>query len=131
MSQELFWLAMSCLLTALLWIPYIVNRVQELGPPNMGRFPLPDPPPRAAWAARAVRAHQNAVENLVVFAPLALAVPLAGRSSALTAQACALYFGARLAHYLICVLGLPIVVRTLAFLLGVAAQLTLALQLLR
>ena len=72
----------------------------------------------------------NAVENLVIFAPLALAVHVAGCSSALTAYACLANFVARAAHYGIGIAGLPIPLRTVAFLTGFAAQSTLAVVLL-
>ena len=126
LPPELFWLTICCAMTGLLWVPYVANRFRELGPPGLSWFPPPDPPPRAPWAARAVRAHLNAVENLVVFAPLALAVPLAGLGSPATAMACKIYVLARAAHYGVCVAGMPIVPRTLAFLAGVAAQMSLA-----
>ncbi|MEJ6002910.1 MAPEG family protein [Paucibacter soli] len=129
-APELYWLAATCLLSALLWLPYVVNRFQELGPPGWQWFPAPDPLPRAAWARRTMRAHLNAVENLVVFAPLALGVVIAGLGSPGTAWACRLYFCARVAHYAVCWAGLPIVPRTLCFLAGVAAQLFLAATLL-
>jgi hypothetical protein len=73
LRPELFWLAATAVMTALLWLPYVANRFRELGPPGWEWFPLPDPPPRARWADRAARAHANAVENLVVFARLVLA----------------------------------------------------------
>lgn len=129
-TPELAWLAATCLLTAVLWVPYVANRFRELGPPGWNWFPKPDPPPRARWADRAMRAHHNAVENLVVFAPLALGVHLAGCGDPTSAAACQAYFMARLAHYAVGVLGLPIVPRTVAFLVGVGAQLTLACKLL-
>lgn len=131
LPAELLWLAATCLMTAVLWIPYVINRFRELGPPGWDWFPAPDPPPRAAWADRAQRAHANAVENLVVFAPLALAVNAAGLGSASTAMACQVYFAARLAHYAVSMGGLPIIPRTLSFLAGVGSQLTLAGVLLR
>lgn len=130
LTPEIFWLVCTCALTGLLWVPYVANRFKELGPPGWGWFPLPDPPPKARWADRAARAHLNAVENLVVFAPLVLAVQIATASTAATAMACQVYFWARLAHYAICVAGLPIVPRTLAFLMGVGAQGVLAAALL-
>ncbi|MBA3593448.1 MAG: MAPEG family protein [Polaromonas sp.] len=125
LPPELFWLACTCVMTGLFWIPYVVNRFKELGPPGWAWFPLPDPPPRAPWADRAARAHLNAVENLVVFAPLAVAVHCAGAASPATAIACQAYFWARLAHYVISAVGMPIVPRTMAFLCGVAAQVSL------
>ena len=130
MKPEVFWLTATAVMTGLLWIPYIVNRVMELGPPPMTWFPLPDPPPKAPWAARAMRAHSNAVENLVIFAPLALAVHVIGGGTDVTAAACMAYFFARAAHYLICIFGLPIIPRTVAFLAGVGAQMTLGVTLL-
>lgn len=87
MTSELYWLTATTVMTGLLWLPYIVNRVIELGPPSLALFPPPDPPPRAPWAARAIRAHMNAVENLVVFAPLALSIHMTGSASRVTAAA--------------------------------------------
>jgi uncharacterized MAPEG superfamily protein len=130
LRPELFWLAATAVMTALLWLPYVANRFRELGPPGWQWFPLPDPPARARWADRAARAHANAVENLVVFAPLVLAVCLAGTTDARTAAASQVYFWARSAHYLVSTFGLPIVPRTLAFLAGVGAQLVLGWTLL-
>lgn len=129
-APDLLWLAASCTMTALLWIPYVANRFKELGPPGWRWFPEPDPPPRARWAERAMRAHANAVENLVVFAPLALAAHAVLPGQPMLLAANQLYFAARAAHYLVCILGLPIVPRTIAFLAGVAAQLALAAGLL-
>jgi hypothetical protein len=51
-------------------------------------------------------------------------------TDARTAAACQVYFWARVAHHLVCMLGLPIVPRTLAFLAGVGAQLVLGAALL-
>jgi uncharacterized MAPEG superfamily protein len=130
MSTELYWLVLTALMTGLLWIPYIINRIMELGPPPTNRYPLPDPPPKAQWAARAVRAHMNAVENLVVFAPLAFAIQITNSGTHTTAIACMVYFYARAAHYAISIFGLPIPFRTVAFLVGVFAQVSLALTLL-
>ena len=129
-DAELYWLVLTTAMTGLLWVPYIVNRVMELGPPTAAWFPPPDPPPKAPWAGRAVRAHRNAVENLVIFAPLALAVHATGSGTQITATACMTYFFARAAHFVVCILGLPIIPRTIMFLIGVAAQMVLAATLL-
>jgi uncharacterized MAPEG superfamily protein len=71
-------------------------------------------------------AHDNAVENLIVFAPLVLILAELDYSTKSTAIACAVYFWARLAHLIVYTLGLP-VFRTLAFAVGFAAQAVLAL----
>ena len=62
-------------------------------------------------------------------AELVLALQVAGISNAATINAGMVYFFARLAHYIVFTLGIP-VVRVLAFAAGVAAQVTLALTLL-
>ncbi|SER04593.1 MAPEG family protein [Amphritea atlantica] len=130
MTTELFWLTLTIALTATLWIPYIGNRIKELGPPSLAWFPLPDPPPKARWADRAMRAHNNAVENLVIFAPLVILVHLSGVSSHATETACMVYFFTRVGHYGFSIFGFPIPLRTVAFLVGVGCQVTLLLSLL-
>ncbi|WP_188745575.1 MAPEG family protein [Marinobacterium zhoushanense] len=130
MSNELYWLTWTIALTAFFWVPYIGNRIKELGPPPMHWFPLPDPPPKAKWAERAMRAHANAVENLVLFAPLVLLVHMAGAYSRATELACMVYFFARVGHYAISIFGFPVPLRTLAFLTGVGCQVVLLASLL-
>ena len=92
---------------------------------NPGR----DDKPMAPWAERAHRAHANAVENLVLFAPAVLAVQVLGRGDALTVTACALYFFSRLVHYVVYAAGIP-VARTLAFFGGWIGVAILVLRLL-
>lgn len=130
MTKELYWLILTAAMTGTFWIPYIVNRFHELGPPSTRFYPPADPPPRAAWSARAIKAHVNAVENLAIFAPLVFAVYLTGSETQWTALASMGYFFARLAHYVIGILGLPVPFRTLAFLTGFICQMILAASLL-
>lgn len=129
LAPELVWLARVALLTACLWIPYILQLIVQLGPVKAIWDPTGAHPHDADWALRAKRAHYNAVENLVVFAPLALIVGLTGIGTAATATAAAVYFWLRLAHYLIHTAAIP-VIRTLVFLGGFACQLVLALRIL-
>ena len=126
---ELFWLVASVLLTATLWIPYIVNRIREHGLWPALRNPDHDERPEAPWADRLMWAHANAVENLVVFAPLVIAVVVLDASGPTTAAAAAVYFFARLAHAVIYTAGVPLL-RTVAFLTGWGAQVTLAVAIL-
>lgn len=128
-ASEIRYLAATAALTGCLWMPIIVNRLREMGVWKALRNPEPDLRPRANWAYRLGHAHRNAVENLVVFAPLALAVHLTGLGSAGTASAAALFFWSRLAHALIYTFGVPLL-RTIAFLLGFGAQGMMALRLL-
>lgn len=129
LAPELFWLTATALMTGFLWVPYALNRMAEDGIPRALGNPEPDARPKARWAGRLVRAHANAVENLVVFAPLVFAAVLAERTGAVTEQAAAVYFFARAAHYGIYAAGIP-VLRTLAFVTGVAAQVVMALAVL-
>lgn len=129
LAPELYWLTLTTLMTGLMWVPYIINRLVEQGPLRATWDPQGETATRVPWAGRMMRAHENAVENLVIFAPLVLALQLAGIGSPVTTGACVLYCFARLAHYIVFTLGLP-VVRVLTFATGVAAQLTLGLALL-
>nr|QMS47882.1 FIG00442920: hypothetical protein [uncultured bacterium] len=62
----------------------------------------------------------------MVFAALVLVLDASGRTTTTTAIACAVYFWARLAHAIIYTLGIT-VARTVAFAIGFAAQVVLAL----
>lgn len=129
MKSELFWMTAVIALTSLMWVPYIINRMAEHRPWPALWNPEPDLRPRAAWAERLMRAHANAVENLVIFAPLAITVTLSGLGDATTALACAVYFHARLAHVLLYTFRVPLL-RTVAFFIGFLCQCVLALRIL-
>ncbi len=129
LSTELFWLTLTVIMTALLWLPYILNRLIEKGFWTAMRNPQAADPAQALWAQRMQRAHLVAVENLVIFAPLVLMLHLAGISDARTETACMVYFYAFLVHFVVFALGIP-VLRVLAFMVAFAAQMTLAVALL-
>jgi uncharacterized MAPEG superfamily protein len=126
-SPELNSVVMSAMLTGVLWVPIIVNRLLEMGPWKALKNPEPDVRPHAAWAYRLASAHRNAIENLVVFAPLAIIVHLMGASSTLTAAAAFAFFMSRVAHALIYTFGIPLL-RTIAFVVGFWAQAVMALR---
>jgi uncharacterized MAPEG superfamily protein len=126
MTRELFWLTLTVILTGLLWIPYTLNRTQVRGLSGAMANPTRDAKPHAEWATRLMFAHDNAVENLIVFAPLVLILNAIDYSSNSTAIACMVYFWARVAHLIVYTMGLP-VFRTLAFTVGFVAQAVLAL----
>src|ERR1700740_3236622 len=126
MTPELFWLTLTVIPTGLLWVPYILNRVMIRGLGGAMANPTPGAKPHAAWATRLMFAHDNAVENLVVFAPLVLILAQLDYSTKWTVYGAAVYFWSRGAHLLVSTLGLP-VFRTLAFTVGFIAQAVLAL----
>ncbi len=129
MSSEIFWLTATALLAAVLWVPYVLNRIAELGLMETLGNGGASAVMQHQWAIRARAAHANLTEGLVIFAPLALAVEVTGMSSELTATLCAVYFFARLAHVVIYTVGIP-VARTLAFATGQVSLIILALHLL-
>src|SRR5512135_372498 len=126
MSRELLWLTLTVILTGVLWIPYILDRAVVRGLMGAMANPSRNDKPQSAWAQRLYFAHTNAVENLVIFAPLVLILDAQGHSTQSTAIACAVYFWARLAHAIIYTMGVP-VLRTLAFTVGFLAQVALVL----
>ena len=129
MTSELYWLTLTCLLISVMWVPYILNRIAVRGLlPAMG-YEGPDAKPHSAWAERAMAAHRNAVENIGVFAALVLTAHALGISGGATATAAAVYFFARLVHWVVYVAAVP-VVRTLAFAVSWACMIVFALAIL-
>jgi uncharacterized MAPEG superfamily protein len=126
MTRELFWLTWTVILTGILWIPYIINRSKVRGLMGSMANPSRGDKPHAPWATRLMFAHDNAVENLVIFAPLVLILNALDYSTTWTAIAAAVFFWARVAHVIVYTLGLP-VFRTAAFTVGFLAQLVLVL----
>ena len=126
MSRELMWLTLTVIMTGLMWVPYIIDRIMVRGMMGAMANPSRKDKPQSAWAMRLYFAHTNAVENLVIFAPLVLILDSMGHSTESTAIACAVYFWARLAHAIIYSLGIA-VLRTLAFTVGFLAQVALVL----
>ena len=128
-EKELFWLVLTIMMTALLWVPYIINRMKEMGMFTAIWHPFPDPGPKAAWAQRMMRAHENAVENLVIFAPLVLVLHVTGMGTDDTEMASMIYFYVRLAHFIVFTFAIP-VFRVVTFLMGFYAQMVIGLTLL-
>lgn len=127
MSQEIFWLAATALMTALFWVPYVLNRMATRGLVRAIGNPAAGDAPHADWAERSIKAHKNGIENFAIFAPLALAVVALGVGDALTGAACMIYFFARLAHFVVYTAGIP-GLRTVSFAVGFAVQILLALR---
>src|SRR4029078_5801755 len=125
-SGELKWLTLTVIMTGLLWVPYILDRIMVRGTMGAMANPSPTDTPQSAWAQRMNAAHANTVENIVVFAPLVLTAQALNIHTASTAFACALFFWCRLIYVAVYTAGIP-VVRTLAFTGGFVAQVMLVL----
>ena len=130
MSKEFLWLMLTIILTGLMWIPYIVDRAGVRGMAGAMGNPSPADKPQSPWAQRMMAAHANAVENLVLFAPLVLVAHALQISNGTTVAACAVYFWARLAHFIIYTLGIP-VLRTLCWTIAWLALAVLVLAIFR
>jgi uncharacterized MAPEG superfamily protein len=127
MKLELMYLVWVTILTALMWIPYVLDRIAVWGITDTVGYPEA-PKPQTPWARRMKAAHANAIENLVIFATLVLVANAVGIGTGATVFAAALYFWARLVHVVAHTFGLPWV-RTLAFAGGFIAQAIFAWQL--
>ncbi len=128
MKTELIYLVAITLVTALMWVPYILNRIMVRGVSDAVGYPE-NPKPLAPWAQRMKNAHANAVENLVVFAALVLAAHALEVSNAATVMAATVFFWARVVHFVVYALAIPWV-RTLAFVAGWVCQVVIAVQIL-
>lgn len=117
MTTDLRYLAYTAILTAALWIPYIVAQVATngfLAPPN---YVDPTPRPVPVWGKRADRAYLNAVECFAPFAALVLIAHITGKANAMTAFWSTCFFWLRLTHAVVYLAAIPYV-RTLVFTLG-------------
>jgi uncharacterized MAPEG superfamily protein len=125
MTAELYWMTLTVFMTALFWVPYVLDRLVVRGTwtalsdtkPEFGE-------PHSLWAQRAIKAHANAAENLAIFVPAVLTAHALGISTPATRAAAAAYFFARLVHFVVYSAGVP-VARTLAFTVGWIAQIVI------
>ena len=128
MKTELLYLALVIALTGLLWVPYILDRIAVRGLIDAVGYPE-SPKPPSPWAQRLMKAHANAVENLIIFAPLVLLAHSLGITGSAVATAAVVYFWARVVHALAYTFAIPWV-RTLSFAVGFFAQVVVAWQVL-
>ena len=120
MSTDLKYLALTAILTASLWIPYIACQVMTNGNLTPQNYLDPTPRPVPLWGMRANRAHCNAVESFAPFAALVIVAHLAGKANATTAFLATSFFWLRLAHAVVYLLGIPYL-RTVIYTLGFIA----------
>ncbi|MGA2892563.1 MAG: MAPEG family protein [Xanthobacteraceae bacterium] len=130
MSTELKYLALTAMLTASLWIPYVVSQVMTNGflqPPN---YIDPTQRPVPLWGQRADRVYMNAVETFAPFAALVILVQLTGKADAMTAFWAQSFFWLRVAHAVVYWAGWPYI-RTLVFTLGYVSVIGLFFELMK
>ena len=120
MTPDLKYLAYTAMLTAALWIPYVVCQVMTNGflqPPN---YVDPAARPVPLWGKRADRAYLNAVETFAPFAALIIVAQITGKADAMTAFWAGFFFWMRAAHAVLYWFAVPYL-RTLVFTLGFVA----------
>ena len=130
MSTELKYLALTAMLTASLWIPYIVSQVMTNGfltPPN---YVDPAPRPVPLWGQRADRVYMNAVETFAPFAALVLVIQVTGKADAMTAFWTQAFFWLRVAHAIVYWAAIPYI-RTVIFTLGYVSIIGLFVELMK
>jgi uncharacterized MAPEG superfamily protein len=128
MTTELQYTTWVAVLTAVMWMPYVLNMIMVRGLLNAVGYPE-SPKPLGPWAARMKSANENAVANLAIFAPLVLIAHVAGVTNEATVMACVIFFWARLVHAVTYTFAVPWL-RTVAFVVGFGCQLTMAIQIL-
>jgi uncharacterized MAPEG superfamily protein len=117
MTPDLKYLAYTAILTASLWIPYVIAQVMNNGPLQPKNYIDPTQRPMPPWGKRADRAHLNAVEAFAPFAALVIVAQVAGKANATTAFWAMSFFWLRLVHAAIYLLAVPYI-RTIVFVLG-------------
>lgn len=130
MHTAYFYLALSGILTLLLWTPYILARVFVWGIPSFlnnypEKFPQEQPIP-PLWASRAQRAHLNMVETMPAFIAVIVAAGFIAPQVEYSAIAywSQIFFFARVVHAIIYIAGIPFL-RTPVYLVSWAAILVI------
>ena len=98
LTPELFWLLMTAILAALLWVPFIVLSSRPADAPFQSFARMARISEMSDITQRAYRAHLNLLEQFLPFAVVVLIAHLAGVSNGLTLAACAAFFWLRIAH---------------------------------
>jgi uncharacterized MAPEG superfamily protein len=106
MKPELVWLLWAVALTFAQMLVAVSGATLQVGLPALAgnREGLP---PFTGWAGRALRAHRNMLENLVLFAALVLVAVLSEKTNATTLLGAQLFFWARLAYAFVYLAGIP------------------------
>jgi uncharacterized MAPEG superfamily protein len=128
MPLELKLLVWSVGLTIVQMLVAVTGATMQFGLPALAGN-REDLPRASGWAGRAARAHNNMLENLVLFAVLVVAASVMEKMNAMTALGSQLFFWGRLIYAPIYIIGIPWV-RTAAFLVSMTGLVLIFAQLL-
>lgn len=117
MTTDLMYLALTAVVTASLWIPYIVAQVTTNGFLAATNYTDPTPRPVPLWGRRADRTYLNAVEAFAPFAAIVIVAHLSGKANGMTAFWATWFFWMRLVHAAVYLTGVPYI-RTVVFTLA-------------
>lgn len=128
MTDLIYWTALSGVMIALMWVPYILDRILVNGmPATLGNPPV-EGAKQSPWGHRCKCAHRVARETFVVFGTLAVLTAIVHPEDTYPATLAQVYFIATLVHYVVYSAGIP-VARTLAFAVASLATIGLGLRL--
>ena len=125
MEKDFCWLILILLFTGLMWLPYVFERIFRMGLMQAMGNSSEMNQNIAAWALRCQKSHSNAIEGLVVFAPLVLIAHTMQIDILIGIQ---IYCISRVLHYICYTLAVPLM-RTATFFVSVGAQLYIGLAL--
>jgi len=128
MSTDLEYLAFTAMLTASLWIPYVVSQGMTNGPLTPPNYVDPEPRPVPLWGQRANRVYMNAIETFAPFAALVILIQLTGKANGTTALLTEAFFWLRVAHAIVYWAAIPYI-RTVVFTLGFVCVIGLFVEL--
>ena len=123
MTIELNYLAAATLLTLLIRVGWMLNKVQVRGLDVVVGYAR-DSKSLSDWGHRLWVAHEDAIQSLITFAVLIIVVHLSNSVNESTAVAAAVYFWARCLHVIAYFFALKWI-KTIAYLSGFFSQLWL------
>lgn len=115
MTPDLVYLALTAMLCASLWLPYVVSQFRTNGPLTAHNYVDPVLPRASLFGERAHRAYLNAAEVFAPYAALVLAIQISGKAGPASALCAGAFFWLRLGHAMVYWLAIPYV-RTALFL---------------
>ena len=105
MAPELTWLVWSVALAFVQVVIATAGAQLQVGLPTLASS-RENMPSLTGWAGRMQRAHRNMIENLVLFAALALVAVVADKTNNITLMGAQVFFWARLVYVVVYGLGI-------------------------
>lgn len=129
MTPDLEYLVLSAVLTFVQVVIAVLGCMSQVGLPQLAGNRDDVPAQYDGWVGRAIRAHRNMLENLVLFAILVLVAQVTGKASVTTALGAQIFFFGRLAYAAIYIAGIPWL-RTAAWAVSVVGMVLILIEVL-